>query len=87
MILYSLTQLKDASKSLVVWQDRGDLGPFDDEETRSFYSFLPDLHALVPSILLTKGQGKEGKDEEAGDLDEEEASPPIVDGTTDEGEN
>ena len=31
-------------------------GPFDDEETRAFYESLPDVRALVPSILLSKGQ-------------------------------
>ena len=72
------------------FQDRSDLGPFDDEETRSFYSSLPDLQALVPSILLTKGQEKETKDEGAAmQLDEDKAAFEAQygrDGTSDVGE-
>ena len=56
-------------------QDRGNLGPFDDEESLSFYSSLPDLHALVPSILLAKGQEQETKDKGAAtDVHEDEAA-------------
>jgi hypothetical protein len=35
-------------------------GPYDDEETRSFYATLTDVKALVPAVLLSKGQEREG---------------------------
>lgn len=46
-------------------QEGNNLGPYDDEETRTFYSILPDVHALVPSILLSRGQESDAKEAEA----------------------
>ena len=34
-------------------------GPYDDEETRSFYATLTDVKSLVPAVLLGKGQERE----------------------------
>lgn len=41
---------------MAIQEAPGNSGPFDDEDTRAFYESLPDVQALVPSVLLTKGQ-------------------------------
>lgn len=63
---------------LEVWTktegDENDLGPFDDEETKAFYSDVPDLLTTIPPALLglsqeaieerkTQNQAKYGQDE------------------------
>ena len=51
---------------LIVWDgDMGqgaNLGPFDDEETRAFYTDLPDLLDMLPSVgkEMNEGGGMEG---------------------------
>lgn len=46
-------------------QENSILGPYDDEETRSFYASLPDLKALVPAILFSKAQEADAKEDKA----------------------
>lgn len=56
----------------------GNSGPFDDEETRAFYESLPDVQALVPSVLLNKGQ--DTKQEGSAVPSPSEPSSPKADG-------
>ena len=46
----------------------GDLTLFEDEDTRTFYENLPDLKALIPSILYKDSENLKGSAEES-DID------------------
>eukprot|EP01104_Vermistella_antarctica_P003609 TRINITY_DN1384_c0_g2_i1.p1 TRINITY_DN1384_c0_g2~~TRINITY_DN1384_c0_g2_i1.p1 ORF type:complete len:1138 (-),score=443.59 TRINITY_DN1384_c0_g2_i1:824-4237(-) len=69
--------------------DEKDLGPFDDEDTRSFYEDIPDLRQLVPGVLLGVKQAAkapkpddEDDDGDAADADGKDASDEKKDETT-----
>ena len=66
----------------ILLQENNALGPFEDEETHAFYASLPDLRALVPSVLLNKGQETETQVAGAEALPAEEAKQKDVEELT-----
>ncbi|KDO25845.1 hypothetical protein SPRG_08789 [Saprolegnia parasitica CBS 223.65] len=67
----------NALSQLLVWdgnEGRAELhadGPFDDEDTRSFYEDLPDLLELVPAVVLGLSEA------EVAELKAKKAAPPV----------